>query len=144
MSAGTTPGLRQLPPMPDFRPGGNYVPGGPLPSNAAFQALMDQVALLSKTPQVPGFYGAMGFFPEDKAVGAVDEWVTCLEPLMPGAFDFPSYARAQLLTGRPGPLQNSGEPVDIVNYSPNIFAPTGGLVLVDRSSSPSIAKHSSC
>lgn len=130
-----SPSHRQLPPMPGFQPGMSYRPGGPIPSNAAFQAQLDQLAMLSKMPQAPGLYGATGFFPDQVQSGGsalASRWLRCSGPVQAGTWDRPFAARGRNLTWdfvNERFTDDNGELIDFYNPFPNLSAVTDGLVL---------------
>lgn len=113
--------------------------------------IVRQLELLSQD-RGPGLYCGAGFFPDrggDDAVESAVRVARVTEPMPPGSDEFPSTTKAVLLGGG-GAIQNSltatSTSVDVVNYSPNLFAPTNGLVfmLPGPISGVWIAIHTAC
>jgi len=90
-----------------------------------------------------GFYSAGG----QQAVTVSFQWALAKTPLSPGTWDFPTVAMGTKLSpggSQPNSLVRSSEDVEMVNYSPNIFAPQDGLVLLAEINQIWVAIHAAC
>ena len=96
-----------------------------------------------------GIHTSQGFYQtsQSQSVTVSFKWALAKTPLSPGTWDFPTIAMGTVLNpggSQPNSLVRSTDEIEMVNYSPNIFAPQDGLVLVAEINQIWVAIHAAC
>ena len=94
-----------------------------------------------------GIHTQHGFFQTnpDAAQSSAMIIVLLRDALFPGTYDLPGVASGTLMeqSGSGNTLQDTGEDVEVVNYSTSIYGPIGGLVLCNTFNGLNVAVGSS-
>ena len=132
-----------------WQPNTHYKPGTPIRSDD-LNSIAQAAARGNGTPfECDGLHTADRSYLSQAAGGTTNVIypVKMKEPLAPGAYDFPARAIGYILIqggSEPDSLEVSTDEIDVVNYSPNIFAPKDGFVIVEQIYGVNVAKHSAC
>ena len=96
-----------------------------------------------------GIHTSAGFYKTGKQLSSTVsfKWAIAKSPLSPGTWEFPAMATGLSLESggsQPNSLKKTTEEVEMINYSPNIFAPQDGLVLLVDVDGLWVAIHAAC